>query len=1038
MYPRHAEVKKIPLYGSERKPYFSNIEADSEIGNYFPFSSIGFKYPRTVNSNISFCWSEDIDENDEYEYFDLMQSTSESPFQPSILLSSKGVHLNCFEIPVWDHNLLDIDVNAGTVYDLVQSGFLRLKISGSNQWRILSNENFQILQNYMDTTDAVEDSILTTNNNIHDYCQEHVATRLREHSITITSMNTNDYLYQYEESLLLSSFNLSEASPIQHSPKMLINDLMGVRESCPPIDFSLNSFYKSKFLKQINALDVEEENDSMQLMACGWSLRSVGANKACYGLSEIRCLPNVVTAAAARARPASCWGRDGDDDDGGGGGSSEWSAHTYLIASGMPSASSTAVLQPFLHIKGTTATCGVHQNKGLHKTNERSRKRDAAGVYDLMSAKRMRSVWTPRPGCESDLESNLLELNAACPYLPLPIPAFPSVSTARQHLICQHLLFTRRSSCVRKPQRNYVSCSIASAMKDLELDMTPNVGSGSDAMARADGLHSLTLHGFTSLAFKEVHRSSPDAFAASNQSTADTFTAPAVAEAEAASDDELRHLHSSDADSTSPRRRAAAATTHKEIMSSAFNLREEQEDGVVMMETSPGSSRVVKSPLLATPAGKVQPDVSAISEAAENRILPVDLAAAASTATALVSESASVLCEAAAADVVDLARDRSYAPPDDQLQSVVDSYLLLLNPSRGAHSAVSSSTKAEYPVRRRDAAVVTESVIAPVTAASVPFRSVTMAATSSSAAHAESFETNQQQQRNVDFHFSGLRVLVADSMLGGSMVALLSDLSRAHGVASIDCAVEPPVSVVIDASTCVCIVTSRTLLHMPALKAFVKALTNIAFKYKRIWIVIHHDALGAGAGYSKSSVSGTNQSKTLVVDADAVCGDKKLEMMLVLYKALLYFPVTTIVREAFTDNCLKNLIFTAVKDSMQRHIDFSNSHFNTRNSASSDDGGGVGTMICPLDKKSCIAERGFLDLLLSNHKFKQQAEFLQMFPTINIYVACLLLSSCQLKELAVMSAEELCNRFPNIESACLERLHEMMHEHIGITTKLHP
>ena len=120
-------------------------------------------------------------------------------------------------------------------------------------------------------------------------------------------------------------------------------------------------------------------------------------------------------------------------------------------------------------------------------------------------------------------------------------------------------------------------------------------------------------------------------------------------------------------------------------------------------------------------------------------------------------------------------------------------------------------------------------------------------------------QQHQQQQQQQRFSLSGLRVLVSEELMENCSW-LAAELHQSHGIVCLDAPLEEPVSMIIDTSTCVCILTIPTVLERPALKQFVKQLTSLCWKFSTIWLVItatdqqHYDRDG-GEGYYTEMVA---------------------------------------------------------------------------------------------------------------------------------------------------------------------------------------
>ena len=104
---------------------------------------------------------------------------------------------------------------------------------------------------------------------------------------------------------------------------------------------------------------------------------------------------------------------------------------------------------------------------------------------------------------------------------------------------------------------------------------------------------------------------------------------------------------------------------------------------------------------------------------------------------------------------------------------------------------------------------------------------------------------------------NGLCVLVSEPFIE-SRPAAVAALAADHGVTCLDCPLEPPLAAVIDAVTAVAVLPLRTATVRASLKDFFRQLTKVAFKFRRVWVVVVHDAEGvAGAAAGMADLHST-------------------------------------------------------------------------------------------------------------------------------------------------------------------------------------
>lgn len=190
--------------------------------------------------------------------------------------------------------------------------------------------------------------------------------------------------------------------------------------------------------------------------------------------------------------------------------------------------------------------------------------------------------------------------------------------------------------------------------------------------------------------------------------------------------------------------------------------------------------------------------------------------------------------------------------------------------------------------------------------------------------------------------------------------AFLNDYCRsvdlsAHGIEILDAPLQEPVSLILDATSAVCLVEPSRLTSKADLKCLVKALTEVAFKFSRIFLVVVLPPLPDPA--VRTAV---NSALLTVCQATSRC------------------PATVSIRQCVPSGSnltvlISQLCAQARRDTMRAH---------------------------PAVIEAKYAHRPFLiHLQQVDARFLAHCEFLQFFPTVNYYLAALLLYHYSVREL---------------------------------------
>lgn len=230
----------------------------------------------------------------------------------------------------------------------------------------------------------------------------------------------------------------------------------------------------------------------------------------------------------------------------------------------------------------------------------------------------------------------------------------------------------------------------------------------------------------------------------------------------------------------------------------------------------------------------------------------------------------------------------------------------------------------------------------------------------------------QLAAHNIDGFHCGthpLRILVSENFLEEHYLAV-GALSSQYGVEMIDCPLETPVSLILDACTAVCVVPVASIVDRTTLKALVKQLSAVTFKFSCIYVVVLLP--------STSSSSDTTEQN---------------QAFLTLCQVLARFPAQVVLRQCPTQPdtlafMLSQVCKQCLRDALQ-HGDAVPSNVATPT----------------VDR---YFERPFLQQLqVGDPQFQMHCEFLQLFPTMNIFTAAALLHHFPLRELCATRLQHL-------------------------------
>ena len=255
--------------------------------------------------------------------------------------------------------------------------------------------------------------------------------------------------------------------------------------------------------------------------------------------------------------------------------------------------------------------------------------------------------------------------------------------------------------------------------------------------------------------------------------------------------------------------------------------------------------------------------------------------------------------------------------------------------------------------------------------------------------------------------FEGLCVLVSESFMelpeGSVAINVLADI---YGISCIDVPVEPPVTVIVDSCTGVCVVDEDVLCNREELKVFVKMLTRLVYKFTCIWIIIV-------SRYNEKGVwTGTGEGMTN------------------LYTAISRFPIDIIVRGVAgpRSNDLIGTVDLSIGERLASMI-----HIICNDTANA---------VClsrDLLREHFVSREFLISLLTGDSRiFTGHCQFLETFPSINFYSAAQILSSMTLQQIAqhlpdkINVLKEALTFVPPISDVCFDSFFTLCTLHCGV------
>jgi hypothetical protein len=334
----------------------------------------------------------------------------------------------------------------------------------------------------------------------------------------------------------------------------------------------------------------------------------------------------------------------------------------------------------------------------------------------------------------------------------------------------------------------------------------------------------------------------------------------------------------------------------------------------------------------------------------------------------------------------------------------VDTYLASIKPTRAAEEP------GHAPLTQ--AKCVTFSVAAPVEGAT-PTPTLRVAQQSS----------NYFKPPLVASPATWLNIIVSDSVVEWQSEVIRS-LNKNYHISCVDYPLGYPLAYILDSTTCICIMRLPIGTgHDPQfgeLKHFVKYLTQQAFKWSTIWLVVIDDANDDSSDENKSSR--ISQTGAQIVNP----------FLLQLYRTLARFPITVATRYLTSTTSLPALISCALNNaaciSARSHAclntSFVSREFLTRFHSSTSENFEAASF----QQQQVI--------------FEIQCEFLQSFPSINKYTAAQLLVNYGLKELVGLALQYLKNPAADevvtllksriIPESRFAQFAELLRSHIGL------
>lgn len=225
----------------------------------------------------------------------------------------------------------------------------------------------------------------------------------------------------------------------------------------------------------------------------------------------------------------------------------------------------------------------------------------------------------------------------------------------------------------------------------------------------------------------------------------------------------------------------------------------------------------------------------------------------------------------------------------------------------------------------------------------------------------------------------------------------------AHGIELLDAPLQEPLGLIIDASTAICLLEDGQLVSKPDLKNFVKALSEVTFKFSQIFVVVMLATHDAELAPPTSAVNSA---------------------MLTLCQTTSRFPAAVCIRQcSHSGDNLTQLIAQLCAQTRRDALRSESAHSHHTTSA-----------------EAKYSHRPFLaHLLQADARYLAHCEFLQFFPTVNYYVAALLLFHHPLRELTGQRTRSLWDLLgthyllPDQLKECIKSFVALLEVHAGLT-----
>lgn len=266
---------------------------------------------------------------------------------------------------------------------------------------------------------------------------------------------------------------------------------------------------------------------------------------------------------------------------------------------------------------------------------------------------------------------------------------------------------------------------------------------------------------------------------------------------------------------------------------------------------------------------------------------------------------------------------------------------------------------------------------------------------------------------NFSSELNGYTILISEFLIE-SFPLILTNLTELYRINVIDCSLPYPISAIIDLNTGISIISSDAMFdlsHSNELKEFVRSLVLISFKFSTIWIVISQSNNSSHNSYQLQQFMKFFQSLSkfpdkiicrIYYDKDDSSDKVKKDEALLKYQLLCEFYARSIY----------DIILISTKFSLKT---------------------------CALSEmKNYKTQDAFLQSLLTNNHFTSNCEFLQLFPSFNLYPSAFLLSILTLKQLCSLSLDEVLNEvkksvnFPKIDECKFIDMITLLHVHAGL------